>query len=101
LELSTIGRNFYLDVHHLMCFISDDNFNENKGLNSRFRLILLQEGTGIVHINDHAYPIVAPAVFCMNEQDSLQFFIGSEQKLKSIYFHPSLINHRFSFNSIY
>jgi AraC-like DNA-binding protein len=101
LELSTIGRNFYPDFQHLMCYIPDDNINENKGLDSRYRLILLQEGTGIIHINDHAYPIVAPAVFCMNEQDSLHFFMGSEHKLKCIYFHPSLINNRFNFNSIY
>jgi AraC-like DNA-binding protein len=101
LELSTIGRNFYPNIHHLMCYISEDNINENKGLHSRYRLILLQEGTGIVHINDHAYPIVAPAVFCMNEQKPLQFFMDSEHQFKCIYFHPNLINYRFSLESLH
>jgi AraC-like DNA-binding protein len=99
LELSTIGRNFFPNYHHLMCYISDDTIHENKGLDTRYRLILIPEGTGIVHIDNHAYPVVAPAVFCLNEKEVLEVFMRSEHKVKCIYFHPSLINHRFGFST--
>jgi AraC-like DNA-binding protein len=59
-------------------------------------LMLIQQGTGIVQIGNQSYPIIAPAIYCINETESLRLLAGSEMKAKSIYFNPAVVNEKFN-----
>jgi AraC-like DNA-binding protein len=95
MNLSTTGKNYYPDYIHPLWIDSDDDCRFNEGLYERYRLILLLEGTGICEISGRPYPIMSPAFYCLNEQESISLYTGSYMRAKSLYFHPNLINDQF------
>ncbi|WP_078553818.1 AraC family transcriptional regulator [Bacillus alkalicellulosilyticus] len=70
-----------------------------KQASSRYRLVLIESGTGIVVLNgNQIYPLMTPSMICLNENETIELIQGSTIKARTIYFHPSVINHKFTFD---
>ncbi len=59
---------------------------------SMFRIIYIEEGTGIININDTSTVFMAPSLFCLNESESITLEKGCNLKVQAIFFKLELIN---------
>lgn len=76
-------------------------FFSKKGLNTSFRIIFFEQGTGIIHCNQKNIPFIGPCCFCFNEVDEIEIFSSDNINLVHyIFFHPETINNSFDFNNI-
>lgn len=73
------------------------HFDNKDVLNERFSFVLIENGSGILHINDSSIAYIAPIIFCINETEHI---IIDDAKIKVIFFHPSIINSAFDFDNI-
>ena len=96
MEYKTIGINLQgnneLPVY---CLLGQANIKINKI--PLYRIIHIIKGFGRILINDKEYSFVSPAVFYINEEDTLQFNCDSKITANIIYFHPNVINSSFNF----
>jgi AraC-like DNA-binding protein len=97
MSLATVGRNYYPGYNHPLWI----NPNEEQPISGQhpecYRLILLLEGAGFCEIMGATQPIIGPAFYCLNEQESIRLLPGSYMRTKTVYFLPSLINAQFTF----
>jgi AraC-like DNA-binding protein len=77
-----------------------EDFYTDRGLGSRFRLVLIEEGAGVIRIGAWRGAFVAPVIFCLNETEQPK---GGERhglRAQALYFHPSVVNTVFDFQNI-
>ncbi len=67
---------------------------------TRFRLVLVERGTGILRFSERRKPFIAPALFCLNEREPVVLEQSLELEAQALYFHPHLANHQFNFENI-
>ena len=91
----TIGMVYHTGYHHRLLHMADADPNMNHGLHTRYRLLMLQEGAGLLQIGGQAYPLITPAVCCLNEHEVVTVESNVRIASRTILFHPALINHRF------
>jgi AraC-like DNA-binding protein len=77
-----------------------EEFDPALGLGERFRLVLVEGGTGIVGLGDRRLTFVAPVLFCLNEQESPRLEESLDLKAQALYFHPDVINSSFDFENV-
>ncbi len=99
-ELTTLGIHFYPGMIWPFRHIPDETLRMLPGAETRFRLVIVENGTGIVRLNGKCSTFIAPTVFCLNEQDTPQLDQHRDLKAQAIYFHPALINNVFNFENI-
>lgn len=100
MQIKTIGREVFPGVEIPLMVSKYNNAIIPIPLNTTYRLIIMEEGTGIAMSGQERVIIHGPAVFFVNEQDSLEIEMAGQGKLHIIYFHPSIINNRFSFDYV-
>ncbi len=100
MDLYSYGRNFYTDYKIPMKLIKNDNFHSTLSCCQCFIIIIIQEGSCLLKLNDKQYPIIAPAVLCVNEKENFIFEKSNQLKTYSIYFHPNVINNSFNYDNI-
>jgi AraC-like DNA-binding protein len=98
-QLSIIGRNFYPGLT-LMCWYNLQETFSNLGVGSRFRLVLVERGSGILQFGQYRQIFLAPTLFCLNEQEHLGLEQAVDLKAQALYFHPSVVNSVFTFENI-
>lgn len=59
---------------------------------SMFRIIFIEEGTGIININGKPTVFMAPSIFCLNENEIVRLEKGCNLKVQAIFFKPQIIN---------
>jgi YesN/AraC family two-component response regulator len=59
---------------------------------SMFRIIFIEEGTGIININGKSTVFMSPSLFCLNESEVVTLEKGCNLKAQEIFFKPELIN---------
>jgi len=57
-----------------------------------FRFILVENGGGIISVNENTIVFSAPTIFCFNADDRIKLEKDSELKARAIYFSPTLVN---------
>ncbi len=87
--------DFSKDIQ-IWCNDNADFFNEINNY-SCFRLILIEEGTGILRIQDKRIAFNAPAIFCLSELENIILEKSSNISVKFIYFHPIAMNYRLNY----
>ncbi len=97
---STIGREFHPGLNVPLWHNPAETFSMEPGPENRFRLILVEQGTGIVQLNGGRQMFLAPTLFCLNETDSASLEQSRELKAQALYFHPAIINSVFDFENI-
>lgn len=65
-----------------------------------FRLILIEEGTGIANLGGTRISFTAPAVFCLDETVKLVLEKSANISLKYIYFFPMAMNSRLNYQNL-
>jgi AraC-like DNA-binding protein len=93
----TIGRGFHAGYQMPCWFNATEKIEPELGYGERFRLLLIENGTGVIRINDRRWAFVAPTVFCLNEQERPFLERAVNLSTKGLYFHPSVINSEFDF----
>lgn len=99
MELCTLGRNrpgYTLNIWHTTA----QALTPELGWNTRFRLVLIEAGSGFVQLAERQYPFVAPTVFCLNERENPRFDHSVPLQAQAIFFHPAVINSLFSFDQL-
>lgn len=77
-SLTTVGLNNHKGYELMLVHTSDNVFNCEMGFNNRYKIIFVEEGTGIITIGDRKHIFLAPSVFCFNETDKydIELFEG-------------------------
>lgn len=99
-SLTTVGLNIHKGYELMLIHTTDDVFNAEIGFNERYKIIFVEEGTGILKIGDSKQIFLAPVVFCFNETDQYAIECCSALKADAILFHPVIINDTLEFDKI-
>lgn len=67
---------------------------------NRFRLIFIQSGTGILHIEASKRAFIPPLLLCLDENETVTLQSSSAFSARSIYFHPSFVNNIFTLKNL-
>lgn len=97
MNLATIGRENLRGYKMNLCCGEDGALDPNKGYKEALRVILIEEGSGIIRIGNKRHVFAAPVVFCFNELDLFKFENCSSCRAKALWFHPDIINISFDF----
>lgn len=101
MELYTEDKTFYPGYKMPLRYTGfEESFNANTGLSTRFRLLFLDQGAGIFRSGEHHFALIAPSLICLNENEELIPEQISNPKIHGLFFHPQLVNARFSFKNI-
>ncbi len=76
-------------------------FEIGLGAGERYRLVLVQKGSGILKWNGHSEAFLAPAVFCLNEQESPALTQSIGLAAQAFYFHPQYLNGALTFETMH
>lgn len=66
----------------------------------RFRVVLVEEGTGILRLGGRRIPFIAPVLFCLNEQEEPKLENGANLRARAYFFHPNVINSAFELERV-
>lgn len=95
----TIGKEIHCGLKHPIYYSEVPCINEMP-TDECFHLLLIEQGSGIICFQDCTISFIAPTLLCINEKDLPIFKNCSNVKIKSIYFHPYLINPLFNYKNI-
>ncbi len=83
-----------------MCYNPHEIFAPEFNTGTRFRLVLVERGTGILRFSECRKPFIAPALLCLNEREPVILEQSLALQAQALYFHPHLANHQFTFENI-
>jgi len=98
--LTTVGRVYYPGFQVLLWHNPKESFDPALGRGSRFRLILAEQGSGILSDGKRQRLFCAPALICSSESDRPALIHSQDLRAQSLYFHPSVINGAFDFCNV-
>ena len=99
-DLMTVGREICPGFQILLCHNPDECFEPLSGYGTRFRLVLVERGAGIVEYGGSKHIFSAPILFCLGENEKPQLTKSEDLRAQAFYFHPSLINKGFDFQNV-
>jgi AraC-like DNA-binding protein len=67
---------------------------------TRFRLVLIENGSGILRFGKYRALFIAPALFCLNEIEPPMLEQSLDLQAQALYFHPNVINAAFTFENV-
>jgi AraC family L-rhamnose operon regulatory protein RhaS len=65
-----------------------------------FRVVIILKGSGIATVGSQRMVFIAPAIFCINETECFSVYENRDVTLKTICFHPNVINSVFDYQNI-
>ncbi|EFM11219.1 transcriptional regulator, AraC family [Paenibacillus curdlanolyticus YK9] len=101
MKIDTVGVNHHPNYRHALVYNSADVLDWDEAHHSRYKLVLVLDGTGLISCGAHVYPLIAPAFYCLNELDELKCISGGHLTVCSLFFHPGLINAKFELGGEY
>ena len=100
MELITAGRKYYPDYEMPLWHNPQEVFSPESGVGTRFRLVLVESGAGIVRLGERRESFIAPSLFCLNEMDAPELAQSLELQAQALYFHPAVVNSVFDFDNV-
>jgi len=100
MELSTRGIDFSPDYHFPLWYSAVEEFLPEMGLGSRLRLVLVEQGSGLLKVGERRLGFIAPVLICLDEIESPHLEQRASLRARGLYFHPSIINSAFDFTNI-
>jgi len=100
LKLATIGREIFPGYELQIWYNPDENFKPEFNTGTRFRLVFVESGTGILHIGGRDIMFIAPVLFYLNEKDRPALKQKLNMRARALYFHPNVINGAFTFENV-
>ncbi len=100
MQTYTIGRSFYPGAEvPLMVYMNLENLTDIP-LHTAFRIVIIEEGTGVIRINDKKLIIHAPYIFILNEEETIHMEGLNDMKLHVLFFQPKILNISYEFSYI-
>lgn len=97
----THGREFHKDITMKIACNESNNLTDTPELKDFFKIILISNGAGIININSKNVLYTAPVLFCLTEKDIFSSFSSNNSEtIKTIFFHPFVVNSRFKYENI-
>jgi AraC-like DNA-binding protein len=100
MELATIGNEYFPDYKLPLFHHPLELFEAAYNTNTRFRLVLVETGTGVLNLSGQQVAFIAPTIFCLNENEQPEIEQHLNLQARSVYFHPSVINGAFTFEIV-
>lgn len=91
-----VNNLFSLD----MSYYEGNELNNENAIDKRFCMILIEEGSGILNLNNVNVPFIAPTLFCVNEKENVIIDKSLNVKIKVVFFHPRIVNSILDFENI-
>jgi len=99
MSYETIGKEIHSKYKHPLYYSQVTCVNEEPE-DECFRLLLIEQGSGIISFEDSSNSFIAPAILCINEKDFPVFKNYPDVKIQTIYFYPCIINSLFNYKNI-
>jgi AraC-like DNA-binding protein len=100
MELVTADHGVYPGYRMPLWHNPREDFQPDRGAGERFRLILVEDGSGILRLGGWRGTFLAPVLFCLNEVDRPVLEQNHGLRAQALYFHPSVINNAFQFDTV-
>ncbi len=100
MELATIGREFFPDYKLPLIHHPQEIFDAAFNTGTRLRLVLIENGTGVLDLSGQQVAFIAPTLLCLSDDEQPEVKQHLNLKAQSIYFHPSVINGAFTFEIV-
>lgn len=97
---STYDKTEFYGDYSLAISVHESNGIDNtKVLGERYCIVIIEQGSGLMMINDKAYAFMSPCILCINE---VEHIVIDDQEVKCfvVYFHPSAINVIYDYDNI-
>ena len=101
MELSTTDKERNTGYHMPLWYNPQETLSPEMGYGTRFRLILVESGTGILRIGERRGSFIAPALFCLNEKEQPELEQSQDLQARALYFHPNVINSVFTLENVW
>lgn len=95
-ENKSSDYNFKIDL----AYIKEEKFNPGAGLESHFRLCLIENSGGLIRLGSYSIPITGSCCLCLNEEEAPEIITNEDTTVHTIYFKPSTVNGVFTFENI-
>lgn len=100
MELISVGTKNNIG-YKIPVYLNDkEEFNPYMGCSSRFCIIFMESGNGVLSINSEHLYLTSPCIICLNETETVHLVDNNSIKARSIYFHPSFVNGVFNFDNV-
>jgi AraC family L-rhamnose operon regulatory protein RhaS len=96
----TLGRSIHPGFYVPLWHHDRETFSVEPSAENRFRLILVNQGTGILQFAECRQTFIAPALFCLDERDRVRLEQSRDLHAQALYFFPSIVNCLFNFENI-
>ncbi len=95
--LYTLGFNYY--VGYLFYLSVSEGLKELTGDEAKdyYKIVFLKTGPNHFELNGKEYLLTGAWAICLNEKDKITFYKTVEEEIRIIWFRPSLINIKFTF----
>lgn len=100
MQTYTIGISFYPGAEVALKVCKDLKEIPEIPLYTAFRIIVIEEGTGIIKTNEKKIIIHAPYIFLLNDEETIHMECLNEMKLHVVFFHPKILDNKFEFSYI-
>jgi AraC family L-rhamnose operon regulatory protein RhaS len=100
MELVTQDQGYYPNYEMPLWYHAKEDFLPSRGLASRFRLILVEDGAGVLRLDQWRGAFIAPVLFCLNETERPELEQAQDVRAQALYFHPAIINDIFDFEVV-
>lgn len=68
MKLATVGREIWPGYELWLWHNPHETFSPEFNTGTRFRLVLIEGGTGVLRLGDRCTAFIAPTLFCLNEK---------------------------------
>jgi AraC family L-rhamnose operon regulatory protein RhaS len=100
MDLSTRGIQFYPDYVYKAFYADEETFSPERQTGDRLRLVLVEQGSGLLDLSGKLLDFIAPTLMLLNEQEVPCLKQGAALQARSVYFHPAIVNSSFNFETI-
>ncbi|MWC30834.1 AraC family transcriptional regulator [Paenibacillus sp. MMS18-CY102] len=98
MKVETVGAIYHPGYRHALGYNPEETFGWDASHRSRYKLVLVLEGTGLIAYGSHTYPLISPAIYCFNELETVHLSAIGHLAAYSLYFHPGILNAKFELN---
>lgn len=100
MQMYTIGKSFYPGAEVPLKVCMDLKEIPEILPHTAFRIVIIEEGTGIIQINEKKSIIHAPYICMLNDEETIHMECLNHMKLNIVFFHPGILDNQFELSYI-
>jgi AraC family L-rhamnose operon regulatory protein RhaS len=92
----TLGFKHYVDYNFRLTISEGLSGLKEKGARENYKIIFIKSGSSHFLMNGKEFILTGSSTLCMNEKDEIEFLAVEEDKVRILWFHPTVINSSFT-----